>query len=161
MIISVDTEIMRLMANLSRDIDTELDGATSHLTTVVDHNDWNCKERDVINETVNNVKKRNQRLKEDFEHFDSVIQQIANQFDEAEAAIPQKYQALDVLTGSILSSSSYGGSVSNSAGQSSAAMANTIQNEVLQSGLENYEIGNLTDGIQVCDFSNVDFSGTV
>lgn len=156
MIISIDTEMMNTMAALAQDASIAQEESVVSLIPVVEHYDWNCKERDEINERIVSIKKGNQRLSETLQEFAQSIRRVANQFDEEERAIPSRYQHLDTLLGQVGASETTS-VVENTAGEASKQIAEHIATtKYVDSKLENYEIGNLTEPIVFEEFGNTD-----
>lgn len=156
MIISVDTEKMNTMASLAQSVNSEIDACVTSLIPVVEHNDWNCKERDLINEGIISVKKNAGVLRETIDSFSSLMKQVAVLFDEFEASLPNKYQHIDSLLGTTFSipceeSSVVTGAVTTDV---TTAMAEGVR---VTGGLENNALGNLTKPIQMCNFEDLDF----
>lgn len=154
MIISIDTEMMNTMAGLAQQASEEQDASVVSLIPVVEHYDWNCKERDEINERIISIKKGNQKLSETLQEFAQAIRNVANRFDEEENAIPGRYQYIDTLLGQ----ASAGETPSADGGTVGATFSKIVQDRefpmldgkrkyLLDSKLENYEIGNVTEPI--------------
>ncbi len=108
MIISIDTEAMVSLANLAEAVNTELSSAFSCLLPVTEHHDWNCKERDTVNEAVTSVRTSALKLKETAADFSAAVQAAANDFNEYERKTPA---ALQKLSGNISAALSAGASV--------------------------------------------------
>lgn len=155
MIISVDTEIMNRMALLAQQANDEIDRQAAILSPVTEHYDWNCFERDIINEAIISIKNKSKKMQETIENFSSAIRSAAEQFNAEENAIPGKYQYLDALLGNNFSSvSELQGSVTKSAGSTAASIAENISLDKSDK-LENYEISRLVEPIQVISFSTI------
>ena len=159
MIISVDTEKMNTMATMAQNINTNIDDAVVALVPVVEHNDWNCKERDQINEGIVAVKNYVRGLQETIDAFSSQVRQIAMLFDAFEAGIPNKYQHLDALLGSAFSVECPVQSNNVTPGGVTSEVVDAMSSGIrVDGGLENNALGNLSNPIQLCNFSDVDFS---
>ena len=154
MIISIDTEMMNTMAGLAQQASEEQDASVVSLIPVVEHYDWNCKERDEINERILNIKKGNQKLSETLQEFAQAIRNVANRFDEEENAIPGRYQYIDTLLGQ----ASAGETPSDNVSTVGATFKKVVEVKefpmldgkreyALESKLENYARGNVADPI--------------
>lgn len=156
MTISVDTEKIKLMSSLIQNANSEIDECVANLSFVTEHNDWNCKERDLINEGILEVKKDAAILQESIDYFAAIMKRIADMFDEFESAIPNKYQKIDAYLGTTLSIPCEESSVG--AFTVSMELKDQISSGVhMSGGLENNAIGNLTNPIHVCNFDDVNF----
>ena len=89
MVISVNTEKMNELSNLAMNISSELSEACSCLSPVTIHNDWNCVERDNINEAIMINKKCVGELMSCAENISSVVAKTADSFTEFEMKNPQ------------------------------------------------------------------------
>jgi len=154
MIISIDTEVMNTMAGLAQQASEEQDASVVSLIPVVEHYDWNCKERDEINERIMNIKKGNQKLSETLQEFAQAIRNVANRFDEEENAIPGRYQYIDTLLGQASAgetpsadTSAVGATFKKIVQDREYPMHDGRRKSLLESKLENYEMGNVTEPI--------------
>lgn len=155
MIISVDTELMNEMATLASNANSELDICIAILTAITSHNDWNCKERDAINDNIATVKKNAGMLKENMDIFASSVRQIADQFRTFEGTMLQQFQGAESSFGQTISSFLNGDiSLNQNAGFVSQQTAEYISSELLtQDRLENYAVGNMLEPLQVCEYN--------
>ena len=158
MIISIDTEIIYLMANLAQNVREELETCMNVLSPIEEHNDWNCKERDSINENILLVKKGNKQLQEMIEVFANAMRSVAQEFSNFEMINSNEYQQVETSYGAALSIPCKQ-SVSNiSEGKTMYETAVGISQDMHVSGrIENFSLGNLTETLKVCNFSDVDF----
>lgn len=159
MIISIDTQKMGAIVAAANDVCVEIDACVSALLPVVEHNDWNCKERDAINDGITAVKGHVRQLQETTTSFANMVQRTADMFDAFELAVPNRYQALDTVLGTVFSESCAAPTTSCQTGALGTEIASTIAQDFrVDGGLANNAIGNLTTPIQLCEFSTVDFS---
>ena len=92
MIVSIDTQTVSEISQDSINVSAEVTAAFECLAPVVEHNDWNCRERDTINEMITTIKQFSQELKENAETFSSSLQQTASSFNELENKTPVAMQ---------------------------------------------------------------------
>ena len=150
MIISIDTEVLSSVAALARSINEEIDHISEIMNRVTVHDDWNCKERDIINDSITNNRKSQTELQEMSEQFAVSITRIAEQFLEAEKSLPNKFQHIDSLIGSALS---LGNGLNRTDGNVSADAIRTLTSDiVLTESMQCYEIDSFTDNINICSF---------
>ena len=151
MIISIDTEILNQIAALTIEANTEIEDGSSRLNKVVEHDDWNCKERDQINDNILYIKSAQAKLSQSIIEYSNAMNRIAVAFSEAENALPNEFQHIDVMIGSALSltgSSNGGGTIT------SAAVSSIADSTVINSNVQSYEMANLNNEISICDFES-------
>lgn len=151
MIISVDTEELSRMASMALNANSEIENSASRLSLVVEHNDWNCKERDRINENITTIKSSHQKLTEDMAEFSAALNKIAAVFSEAEQSLPNEFQHIDTMIGSALSLT---GSAVSSGAVTAASVNSLAESTVINSSLQSYEFSNLNNGINICSFDS-------
>lgn len=95
--ISIDTGIMNEIAAISTEIGDLLGEANAALAPVIEHDDWNCSERDIINERLMYVKKSGASLDESAAALSSAFNDIAVRFTEMEKSIP--FDLSDMISG--------------------------------------------------------------
>ena len=89
MVISINTEKMNELSNLAMRISSELSEACVCLSPIAAHNDWNCAERDSINEAILTDKKCAGNLMTFAESFASAVTKAATAFTDLEQKNPQ------------------------------------------------------------------------
>ncbi len=156
MIISVDTEKMLTISNLANQINAELEACANILMPVVEHNDWNCKERYAINDAINAIKSNSNILFDGIGDFAKSIVKVTDMFNEFEASIPNKYQHLDAVLGSMFAIETPVTTSPSTSGITTDVVGTISQNIHTIGGLENNALGNLTNEIQLCKFEDVD-----
>lgn len=92
MTISVNTDTMNEIAALAARISSELTEANQCMFSITEHNDWNCVERDKINEIIFNLKKCAEQLKDCADDYSAVVRKSAASFDEFEKTNPNYLQ---------------------------------------------------------------------
>ncbi len=159
MIISVDTRKMDTIVAAASGVSTEIDACVSTLLPVVEHNDWNCKERDGINDGITAVKNKVRQLQENVTVFADMVKKTAAMFDAFELSVPNKYQQLDLMLGAVFAESCAAPSTVSHVGAAGTEIADSIAKDFrVVGGLENNAIGSLTAPIALCEFDSVDFS---
>ena len=153
MIISIDTDLMHSMSGYADCVNEEIDTCMTYLSKVVEHNDWNCKERDAINDSITEVKMESRRLKEKVEEFANIIRQIADRFNMFENSAITQTQNLEVLLGSSLAVTT--GESPAAKGQLSAIAGSMSDKVTATDRMSNYTIANLTGDVQVCEYSTI------
>lgn len=103
MLIDLNTDELQAAANAANQTNNMLVEAMNLLNQVVVHNDWACPERHAIND--NTVQNRSlvQKLQGDAQSFYHTIQQVTEQFLEAEQQINQSFGQVEGPLASFLS----------------------------------------------------------
>ena len=101
MITKVDATIMKDMASISLRARNEIEAAANILNSVTTHNDWNCVERDWINESICDVKRFNETVSRNIESYSSSISQQANRFSEYENELLARFAQFDASLGEL------------------------------------------------------------
>lgn len=152
MTVTVDTDLMRAMAAGISSAQLEMESCAAAMARVVEHGDWCCQERDMINEAIRALREQVRRLGEDMEQFAGAIQGAANDFGEMERSIPAMFQELDVMVGRLAAVSPVS---AEAVGGVTAGIAQRAARESAPVGrLESYSAGSLTEDIRVCRFDD-------
>lgn len=152
MTITVDTDLMGAMAASISGAQLEMESCAAAMGRVVEHGDWCCQERDMINEAIRALREQVRRLGEDMEQFAGAIRGAANDFGEMERSIPAIFQELDVMVGRLAAVSPGSG---QAAGELAAGIAQRAARESAPAGrLESYSAGSLNEDIRVCRFDD-------
>lgn len=152
MTVTVDTDLMGAMAASIAGAQLEMESCVAAMGRVVEHGDWCCQERDMINEAIHALREQVRRLGEDMEQFAGAIRGAANDFSEMERSIPAIFQELDVMVGRLAAVSPVSG---EAVGGVTAGIAQRAAKESAPLGrLESYSAGSLTEDIRVCRFDD-------
>lgn len=158
MLISIDTEKIRTATALIQNANTEIDACSSVLARIVEHDDWNCKERDVINESIAEVKKYAGELRETMDTFSALMTRAAGSFDQLDALIPKKFAGMEAVLGDVFFTPTPR-TITNviKGGMCETASAKISEDIYVDGGIENITLETLDKPIQMCSFSDVDF----
>ncbi len=99
--IRVDTSLMQLMANTTLRAKDSVEEAREASNVVTVHNDWNCAERDYINDAILEVKKKNGIICENMSMFASKVNEIAAKFEEFDRLLASQYSSFDAAIGEL------------------------------------------------------------
>lgn len=100
--ISIDTVILRQLVSACSAANESINDAVDALNRVTIHNDWNCKERDSINEYTNQNKIKIRSLQEKSKSFLNTLTLVSHDFENAEASISDMFSSLDGILGSVI-----------------------------------------------------------
>ena len=162
--ISIDTAIMRDLVAASSIANNAITDAMEVLNRISTHNDWECKEKDAINEYTNTNKNRIRQLQENSYAFLNAITDATSEFEETEISILDMFSSVESIISSILSIT--GASVGADGGLSQSFSPNfsNIIADVFRdiTRMEGYDplsafvSNNVTAPIAVCNFSDID-----
>lgn len=150
MLISINTEVLASVAALARSINEEINEISAIMNRVTTHDDWNCKERDGINDAI--VENRNMQttVQNMSENFAALLTDIADRFLEAEKTLPNKFQGIDAILGTAISVANR---LKNTQPVSVVTIGATLSNVSLTDSMQCYEVESFTDNINICDFN--------
>ncbi len=154
--IIVDTEKIFAMSSLAMQTKDVLESCVKIISSLTEHNDWNCIERDYVNESLLTTKSKVLSLNNNIDYFSGTLKNVASQFESFENAIPNQYQSLENSFADYFAIGSQ--NITSNIGTNSEKIASTISKNVhVSGGLENYSLGSLTNDLKVCSFDDVDF----
>lgn len=100
--IIIDTSLMQQMANIALRAATSMEEAMKSAEAVTEHNDWNCVERDFINENILKIKKNNHKINENMALFSSKINELAEKFNDFDHSLMAKFSNFDSSIGNMM-----------------------------------------------------------
>ena len=153
--ISIDTSVMQQMANGSIRASSFIADAMKSADTVTVHDDWNCSERDLINESILKVKKNNSILNENMQSFSAQVNDIASKFEDLDRSLLSSFSSFDSSIGDMYK-------IENSVvtGNAQTLKMNEDYSGILASSPDSnsywdqYHASNLTNPISVLSFSD-------
>ena len=101
--ISIDSDIMRNISGNAAAAVQEVSSGTEKLLSITTHDDWNCYERDLINEKTLAIRKKITDLKSTTERYLDIINRTADRFDSADLNITKSFQEVQKRLGNALS----------------------------------------------------------
>lgn len=150
MLISINTEVLASVAALARSINEEINEISAIMNRVTTHDDWNCKERDGINEDIVQNRNMQKSIQNMSENFATLLTDIADRFLEAERTLPNKFQRIDAIIGTAISAVN---NMKNTQPISVIPIRATLPNLSLTDSMQCYEVESFTDNINICDFN--------
>ncbi len=171
--LSIDTTIMRELTAASASANNAITEAVEALNRISSHNDWECKEKNAINEYTNTNKNRIRQLQENAAAFLTAITGATNDFETTETSISDMFSSVESMISSLLTIAPSITGVINSAvptNISSGAKLPTGFSKLAQEVLKNsmpkicqngclfktYAANNITAPIAMCNFSDID-----
>ena len=153
--IKVDTLLMQQMASGSLRAQEYLNQAADAANAITIHDDWNCKERDIINDNVLNIKKFDSKICEKMNYFAEKVNELATQFEEFDKMLSSQFSSFDSSVGDMYQ---VGHSLGGNAVQFHSISENDIENALTYSGTntywEQYHISNLTKPVSVVSYAD-------
>lgn len=156
MIISIDIDEMQEISNTLQLAKEKIDESANIVSRIVEHNNWNCRERDTINQRIYSIKSQQKNMQEKFGTFAEKIKISAAQFSEIDTKTLTAFRDLDALFSQILSVSTATASNNNRTTQFGETISN-IKKINVNDGFSSYAIGGICDPIRVCKFSSILF----
>lgn len=102
-LIDINTEELQQYVQLARQANEALTGAASLLNSVVEHNDWQCPEREAINQNTTRNRTDSMRLQQDAENFYKAVVLASEDFLAAENEVNQSINSVDEMISRFLS----------------------------------------------------------
>lgn len=99
MIIDLDTDLLRELMQNASNASQQINEATNLLNATTVHNDWCCKERDIINEMTQKNKLEISKLQETSSLFYNAIKKVSDDFDTSENEISKMFETLESIIG--------------------------------------------------------------
>lgn len=153
--IKVDTLLMQQMASGSLRAQEYLNQAADAANAITIHDDWNCKERDIINDNVLNIKKFDNKICENMNYFAEKVNELATQFEEFDRLLSSQFSSFDSSVGDMYQ---IGHSVGGNAAMYHAFSENDIEQAMTDAGSntywDQYHISNIAKPISVVSFAD-------
>lgn len=156
MIISIDTEALRQMAELASNCNLIIEESVKRINMVTTHDDWNCKERDQINERITQNKNKQKLIAERMLEFSSYMNTASGVFSETEEAIPHSFQHIDTMIASALALQGENNSVVFTS-DIKTVCDSVKRDTIISDSFQSYSLDNLNHNINICEFSSFDF----
>ena len=152
--ITIDSDILRSMTSVAGTAVDDITSGKDKLYNVTTHDDWNCVERDYINDGIMNMKKKIDILQGKTSYFLELIKQSADKFDSVDCETSRFFQDTN---GSIGDSFAIQSSISNNTALSASQ---EVQELLLSKGADYHWTGYIlssTQPIKICNYSDLDF----
>ena len=159
--IAIDSDVLRSLASVADSAAQEMTSAAEKLNNVTVHDDWNCAERDIINEHIISVKKKTTALQNKTQSFLELIRNTANKFDIADSNINLSFVNLQNTVSDYLSVVSTTESISPNTTLSKVIQLPSFMTDhwtEYHDYWTKYLLSNFGSSIKVCKYSDVDFS---
>ncbi len=155
--ISIDSDVLRGLATAANATVSEISAGVEKLNAVTTHDDWNCAERDQINEQITAAKKKINTLSINTQTLLDLIRQSANRFDEVDSNTTKAFQSVQDSLSDFFSIKSP--VVHLSQGAASTQLHDTLYDATQIHDLQTANIiNNINAPIKVCYYSDLDFS---
>lgn len=117
-ILDLDTDILRDTVTAAEQANSDITEAMNLLNQIVVHDDWICKEREIIKNYTLSNRQKVQELQSNADSFYKAVKQSSERFEEMEQTILQRVNQVDDLLSKIhnvvptLGAGAAGGSIS-------------------------------------------------
>lgn len=155
--ISIDTDAINSIVPAAENANASLAEGLSSLRLVVEHDDWGCRERDVINERVSEAKNSAEKLVRQTEEYLAGLKKVSMTFNQFEDKMAKTFSKLEATLASALSIKTIptGG---NTCAAAKEVLDKQYNNSYIGDPMMNYEYNNMTDSIKICKFDEVKFT---
>ena len=100
MIIDVNPQTITEIAQTIANAYGEVEEAARILTSITEHNNWNCKERDAINDYTQSNAREILKISEKSGNFANVMKMVAENFTTDEKNISEMFTSVESMIGS-------------------------------------------------------------
>lgn len=155
--ISIDTDAINSIVPAAENANTSLAEGLSNLRMVVEHDDWGCRERDVINQRVTEAKDSAEKLVLQTEEYLAGLRKVSMVFNQFEDKMAKTFSKLETTLAGALSIKTVptGGNACTTAKE---VLDSRYKNSYIGDPMMNYEYNNMTDSIKICKFDEVRFT---
>lgn len=154
MVFILDPELLYQMSQLSVHSVSEIEKGVSFSKKVVEHNDWNCVERDSISDQVIQIKTKLLSLKEQLELFAAHLSSASQAFSDMKHNWLSSMGAVDVAISSQMSVTALG--ENNTDASTMGNIIKSVQPSSMET-LAQYESSSILEPLKICDFSDFSF----
>ena len=102
-VLDIETERLQEMMRMLGSAVDEIDHAAERLRQITTHNDWGCKERNIINNYSTENRNNALKLQTDCRNFSNAVHQVVGEFVEGEKSISGLFPSVDGPLAKILS----------------------------------------------------------
>lgn len=154
MIISVNIDEILQIKNLANLFNDELGSGFDMVERVVSHDDWNCKERDSIKETIAQAKKLLKCISENADTFSACLLQSAQRFLETKSMLLSNIRRIDGSISNALAveADSNLGCVNS---QFNGIVKGMTEEVYLENPMENYIVEGYDKPIRICSYTDI------
>ena len=103
MIIDVNPQTITGIAQTIANAYGEVEEAVKILTSITEHNNWNCKERDAINDYTRSNSQEILKISEKSGNFANVMKAVAENFTTDEKKLSEMFTSVESMIASMLS----------------------------------------------------------
>lgn len=103
MIIDVNPQVVTGIAQTIANACSEVEEAVKILTSITEHNNWNCKERDAINDYTRSNSQEILKISEKSGNFANVMKMVAENFTADEKNLSEMFTSVESIIASMLS----------------------------------------------------------
>lgn len=101
--ISLDTVIMRQLVAAASTANASITDAMTTLHSITTHNDWECRERDALNDYTTTNRNRIRALQENSSSFLAAISTAVAEFESTETSISDMFSSVETLLSGMFS----------------------------------------------------------
>ena len=150
----VDIDVLLEIADLSQKAESEISESASVLKTLISHADWNCKEKDLIDNDISKIKKVSDQLSMAFSDYASAVRQISSRYIDFINEEKEEMLEIEARVGEFYALLSTGVVPTVNSGNYTSQSISSIDN-ISANAYDSNVMTNLNKGIQLVDFQNL------
>lgn len=126
MIIDINPQTITEIAQTISNTHAEVEKASNILRSITEHNDWNCKERDTINDYTLSNATEILKISEKASNFSNVMKKVAENFRTDEKNVAELFAGVESTLAALLAIEPISGGNSNLPASGAAEIAGSI-----------------------------------
>ena len=154
--ISIDSDVLRSLTAVADTASQEMTSGAEKLNQVTVHDDWNCAERDIINEHIVTMKQKTKALQNKTQSFLDLLRTTADRFDAADSSINLSFVNLQKTISDSMSIATE--STMAATKTMSEYLAQILSRHKLNDFHAGYTIHNLDTPMRILRYADIDFS---
>ena len=102
MMINIDTDTLKQCSTAAKSATDQLNDAANIIMQITTHQDWECPNKDKINNYISTNRQLISQLVQDAANFDAVIKTVTDEFVQQESQISSMFEEIEELLASVL-----------------------------------------------------------
>ena len=136
--LQIDTELLKQAATAAEKANEEITQAMEMINRVTEHNDWNCKKRDVINSYASENRQAIGIIQSNSSSFYSAVKEASRRFSDKEEELARNSNRLDdIISSIIVKVPTIGGGIGSAAGSVGVSIMSEIASSLGPNGGKN------------------------
>ena len=150
----VDVDALLEIADLSQKAESAIIECASVLKSLLSHEDWHCKEKELIDNDILKIKKVSDQLSIAFSDYASAVRQISSRYIDFINEEKEDMLEIEARIGEFYSLLSTGVVTTVNSGNYTSQSISSIDN-IYANAYDSNVMTNMNNGIQLVDFQNL------